>query len=55
VFLSISLAPPRRRLHHLTRPEWGWQPTLHTVPKTRIIETDDPERTMNFVYLLSRR
>ena len=55
VFLSISLAPPRRRLSHLTRPEWGWQPTLHTVPKTRTIESDDPERTMNFVYLLSRR
>jgi EEF1A lysine methyltransferase 4 len=55
VFLSISLAPPRRRLEHLVKPEWGWQPTLHTVPKTRVVQSDDPEAGLNFVYLMSRR
>lgn len=55
VFLSISLSSPRRRLAHLTRPEWGWSATVHTVPKKRIVESDDPEANVNWVYVLSRR
>ena len=54
-FLSISLASPRRRLAHLTRPEWGWSATVHTVPKKRTIDSDDPEANVNWVYVLSRR
>ncbi len=55
VFISISLAPPRRRLAALTRAEWRWQATVSTVPKTRQVESEDPDAKVNWVYLLSRR
>jgi SAM-dependent methyltransferase len=53
VFVSVSLAPPRRRLPLLKHSAWTGE-AVHTVPKTRILESDDPEANLNWVYVLSK-
>jgi ubiquinone/menaquinone biosynthesis C-methylase UbiE len=53
VFVSVSLAPPRRRLPLLKHPAWTGE-AVHTVPKTRILDSDDPEANVNWVYVLTK-
>jgi SAM-dependent methyltransferase len=53
LFVSVSLAPPRRRLPLLKHPAWTGE-AVHTVPKMRVLESDDPEANLNWVYVLSK-
>ena len=58
VFFIVSYGPPDHRLPHLEKEDYGWQVTVHTVPKPTVSAAVVPDTadasSVHYVYVCQK-